>query len=133
MVVFLPLFTLEGFEGKMFAPLAFTIAVALAGSLVLSLTLVPALCTFVLRKSCPSTTPGSARAKGLYLPRLRWCLRHPRPVVGTALVLAWRGASLFIPRIGPEFLPVARRRMRSDFRPSACRASRSRSPWSSQN
>jgi heavy metal efflux system protein len=45
-VVFLPLFTLEGFEGKMFSPLAFTISFALLGSLVLSLTLVPTLSTF---------------------------------------------------------------------------------------
>ena len=50
-VVFLPLLTLEGFEGKMFAPLAFTIAFALLGSLILSLTLVPMLCTILLKQS----------------------------------------------------------------------------------
>jgi cobalt-zinc-cadmium resistance protein CzcA len=49
-VVFLPLFTLEGFEGKMFSPLAFTISFALLGSLILSLTLVPMLCTVFLKQ-----------------------------------------------------------------------------------
>src|SRR6478752_8550989 len=49
-IVFLPLFTLQGFEGKMFSPLAFTISFALLGSLVLSLTLVPMLCTVFLKQ-----------------------------------------------------------------------------------
>src|SRR4030095_7766586 len=49
-IVFLPLFTLEGFEGKMFSPLAFTISFALLGSLILSLTLVPTLSTFFLNQ-----------------------------------------------------------------------------------
>src|SRR5262249_32842593 len=44
-IVFLPLFTLQGFEGKMFSPLAFTISFALLGSLILSLTFIPMLCT----------------------------------------------------------------------------------------
>ncbi len=48
-IVFLPLFTLQGFEGKMFSPLAFTISFALLGSLILSLTLIPMLCTFFLK------------------------------------------------------------------------------------
>src|SRR5262249_9402937 len=50
-VVFLPLFTLQGFEGKMFSPLAFTISFALLGSLILSLTLVPTLCSFFLKQA----------------------------------------------------------------------------------
>ena len=50
-LVFLPLFTLQGFEGKMFSPLAFTISFALLGSLILSLTLVPMLCTFFLKQA----------------------------------------------------------------------------------
>ena len=49
-LVFLPLFTLQGFEGKMFSPLAFTISFALLGSLILSLTVVPMLCTFFLKQ-----------------------------------------------------------------------------------
>ena len=50
-IVFLPLFTLQGFEGKMFSPLAFTISFALLGSLILSLTLVPMLCTLFLKQA----------------------------------------------------------------------------------
>ncbi len=104
-VVFLPLFTLEGFEGKMFAPLAFTIAAALAGSLVLSLTLVPVLATFVLKgKLSERDTWLVARAKAFYLPALRWCLRRWQVPVGLALAgLALSG--LLFTRLGREFLP----------------------------
>jgi cobalt-zinc-cadmium resistance protein CzcA len=56
-LVFLPLMTLQGMEGKMFAPLAYTIAIALAVSLFLSLTLTPVLSSYLL-KGGPGTTPG---------------------------------------------------------------------------
>lgn len=104
-VVFLPLFTLEGFEGKMFAPLAFTIAAALAGSLVLSLTLVPVLCTFILKgKLSEKDTWLVARAKALYLPALGWCLKRWQVPVGLALAGLIVSGVLFT-RLGREFLP----------------------------
>ena len=104
-VVFLPLFTLEGFEGKMFAPLAFTIAAALAGSLVLSLTLVPVLSTFILRgKLSEKDTWLVARAKALYLPALAWCLKRWQVPVGLALGGLIVSGVLFT-RLGREFLP----------------------------
>ncbi len=104
-VVFLPLFTLEGFEGKMFAPLAFTIAAALAGSLVLSLTLVPVLATFVLRgRLSERDTWLVFHAKRLYLPALRWCLEHWRIPLGLALAGLIVSSVLFT-RLGREFLP----------------------------
>ncbi len=104
-VVFLPLFTLEGFEGKMFAPLAFTIAAALAGSLVLSLTLVPVLATFVLKgKLSERDTWLVARAKAIYIPTLRWCLRYWQVPVALALVGLVASALLFT-RLGREFMP----------------------------
>ena len=104
-VVFLPLFTLEGFEGKMFAPLAFTIAAALAGSVVLSLTLVPVLSTFFLKgKLSEKDTWLVARAKAAYLPALRWSLK--RWQVPVALALAGLVASgVLFTRLGREFLP----------------------------
>ncbi len=104
-VVFLPLFTLEGFEGKMFAPLAFTIATALAGSLVLSLTLVPVLSTFLLKgRLSERDTWLVARAKRLYLPALRWCLE--RWQVPVALALGGLVVSgLLFTRLGREFMP----------------------------
>ena len=104
-VVFLPLFTLEGFEGKMFAPLAFTIAFALFGSLVLSLTLVPMLCTVLLKQKLHERDPFHIRwLKQIYLSALRPCVSRPVLVVTVALV-ALIGAFALVPRIGTEFLP----------------------------
>ena len=105
-VVFLPLFTLEGFEGKMFSPLAFTISFALLGSLILSLTLVPMLCTVFLKQVPHEHDPFHIRwLKHAYLVLLKPCVRHPWLVVLTA-VLALAGALALVPRIGSEFLPT---------------------------
>jgi cobalt-zinc-cadmium resistance protein CzcA len=105
-VVFLPLFTLQGFEGKMFSPLAFTISFALLGSLILSLTLVPMLCTVFLKQAPRAHDPLHIRwLKQGYLVMLKPCVRHPWLVVLTAL-LALAGALALVPRIGTEFLPT---------------------------
>lgn len=105
-IVFLPLFTLQGFEGKMFAPLAFTISFALLGSLILSLTLVPMLCTFFLKQEPHEHDPFHIRwMKRFYLTTLRPCVDHPWLVVVVAL-LALGGAFALVPRIGTEFLPT---------------------------
>ncbi len=105
-LVFLPLFTLEGFEGKMFSPLAFTISFALLGSLVFSLTLVPTLCTFFLRQKPHAQDPFHIRwLKQIYRTTLQPCVRHPWLVVLVAL-LALAGAFALVPRIGTEFLPA---------------------------
>jgi heavy metal efflux system protein len=104
-IVFLPLFTLQGFEGKMFSPLAFTISFALLGSLILSLTLVPTLCTFFLKQVPHEHDPIHIRwLKHVYLTALKPCVRHPRRVV-TPAVLALIAAFLVVPLIGTEFLP----------------------------
>ena len=104
-VVFLPLFTLQGFEGKMFSPLAFTISFALLGSLILSLTLVPMLCSLFLKQAPHEHDPFHIRwLKHVYLVALKPCVRHPWLVVIPA-VLALAGAFTLVPRIGTEFLP----------------------------
>ena len=104
-VVFLPLFTLQGLEGKMFAPLAFTISFALVGSLILSLTLVPMLCTFFLKeKPHQRDSPHIRWLKDLYVVALRPCVRHPRHVVLPALAGLLVALAL-TPLIGTEFLP----------------------------
>jgi cobalt-zinc-cadmium resistance protein CzcA len=104
-VVFLPLFTLQGFEGKMFSPLAFTISFALLGSLILSLTLVPMLCTFFLKQVPHEHYPFHIRwLKHVYLVALRPCIRRPWHVV-TAAVIALIASLLLVPLIGTEFLP----------------------------
>lgn len=105
-IVFLPLFTLEGFEGKMFAPLAFTISFALIGSLVLSLTLVPTLCTFLLKQEPHEHDPFHIRwIKQAYVTTLKPCVKYPWLVMVVAL-LALGGAFSLVPRIGTEFLPT---------------------------
>ncbi|HTI99907.1 MAG TPA: efflux RND transporter permease subunit [Dongiaceae bacterium] len=104
-VVFLPLFTLQGFEGKMFRPLAFTISFALLGSLILSLTLVPMLCTFFLKQVPHAHDPFHIRwLKHGYLVLLQPCVRRPGLIVFPA-VLALAGTLALVPRIGSEFLP----------------------------
>ena len=104
-VVFLPLFTLQGFEGKMFSPLAFTISFALLGSLILSLTLVPTLCTFFLKQAPHEHDPIHIRwLKHVYLVALKPCIRRPWRVVLPA-VIALIAAFLLVPFIGTEFLP----------------------------
>jgi cobalt-zinc-cadmium resistance protein CzcA len=105
-IVFLPLFTLEGFEGKMFAPLAFTISFALVGSLILSLTFVPTLCTVLLKQEPHEKDPVHIRGiKNLYLYTLKPCVRHPLWVCLVAVLLL-AGALSLVPRIGTEFMPV---------------------------
>jgi cobalt-zinc-cadmium resistance protein CzcA len=104
-IVFLPLFTLQGFEGKMFSPLAFTISFALLGSLVLSLTLVPMLCTFFLKQVPHQRDPFHIRwLKNAYLRLLEPCVRRPWTVVLSA-VAALVASFLLVPFIGTEFLP----------------------------
>jgi heavy metal efflux system protein len=105
-VVFLPLFTLQGFEGKMFSPLAFTISFALLGSLILTLTLVPMLCTVLLKQVPHEHDPFHLRwLKQIYLVLLKPCVCHPWLVVLPA-VLALAGAMALVPHIGTEFLPT---------------------------
>ena len=105
-VVFLPLFTLEGFEGKMFAPLAFSISFALLGSLVLSLTVVPMLCTFLLKQKVHERDAFHIRwMKAAYLKLLVPCVKHPWRVMVPSL-LSLIGALALVPLIGTEFLPV---------------------------
>jgi len=105
-VVFLPLFTLEGFEGKMFSPLAFTISFALLGSLLLSLTLVPTLCAWFLpQRQAEHDSKLVHGLKSAYLRPLVWAVHHPKSVIAVASSLL--AASLvLVPLIGTEFLPT---------------------------
>jgi heavy metal efflux system protein len=104
-IVFLPLFTLQGFEGKMFSPLAFTISFALLGSLILSLTLMPMLCTFFLKQVAQEHDPFHIRwLKHVYLVALKPCMRRPGLVTLIA-VAALFGSFALVPLIGTEFLP----------------------------
>ncbi len=107
-VVFLPIASLRGMEGKMFAPLAYTIALALGCSLLLTLTVMPALASLVLRSGGAAfggRLPDPTKLiLGAYRPQLRWALEHPWLVVGVAVALLL-GAALVAPTLGTEFLP----------------------------
>jgi cobalt-zinc-cadmium resistance protein CzcA len=103
-VVFLPLFSLTGLEGKLFKPMALTITFAMVGSLVLSLTLVPVLAALILKPKEEKDTFLVARAKRVYLPLLDWALERKRTVITGAVVLLVGALALF-PFLGKEFMP----------------------------
>jgi len=104
-VVFLPLFTLRGVEGKLFAPMAFTIAFAMLGSLVVSLTLVPALSSLALRGRGGEADNVIVRGlKALYRPIVRWAIAH-RFIVGAVAAVALIACLATVPFLGTEFVP----------------------------
>ena len=104
-IVFLPLFSLTGLEGRMFTPLALTIVFALLGSLLLSFTVIPVLASFLMRGGAHGEDRVLAAIKRMYLPAMRWALAHRTTAVGGALVALVLAAALF-PFIGREFMPV---------------------------
>src|SRR6266705_2183562 len=101
----IPIFMLQRHEGRIFAPMAWTVTSALVGSLLFSLTLVPLLCYFFLRKGVPHEENAVVRfLKKPYLAAIGWALDRPKLVILSAL--AGLAASLFmVPRLGREFLP----------------------------
>ena len=105
LIVFLPILTLEGVEGKMFKPMALTMIFALMGSMVLSLTLMPVLASLFLSKTTKEREPWLMRlAHRLYEPALNAALRFRLATVLTALALVAGGVALAT-RLGGEFLP----------------------------
>lgn len=104
-LVFLPLLSLQGMEGKMFAPLAITIAIALTISLLLSFTMTPMLCAFGLKGGPEHDTWLLAKIKPPYLKMLNWSLAHPKKVVVGA-VAGLVGSVLLIPFLGTAFIPI---------------------------
>ena len=104
-VVFLPLFSLTGLEGKMFTPLAVTISFALFCSLLLSLTVIPVLASLIMRPGHKSDGRVLVALKRAYLPVMRWALRKRKIAVSGAIAGLVVAAILF-PFIGKEFMPV---------------------------
>jgi cobalt-zinc-cadmium resistance protein CzcA len=104
--VFLPIFTLQGVEGIMFSPLAFTTSFALLGSLILALTLAPVLCSHFLKgRLREQESPVVRFLKRIYLPLLKRTLQYRKVVVITAGGLVV-GSLLLLPFFGTEFLPT---------------------------
>ena len=104
-IVFLPLFSLSGLEGKMFGPLALTICFALTGSLILSLTVIPVLASLLMRGGSHGEDRVIAAIKRVYLPAMQWALAHRSIAIGGALLALGIAAALF-PFIGREFMPT---------------------------
>jgi len=103
-VVFLPLFALEGLEGKLFKPMAFTISFAMAGSLVLTLTIIPVFAALILVPKEERDTMLVRVIKKRYLPFLDWSLANKKKVVASAVGLLVMSLALF-PFLGKEFMP----------------------------
>ena len=103
-VVFLPLFGLQGLEGKMFKPMAFNIGFAMAGSLLLALTLIPVLAALLLKPGKDHDTRLMAWLKRHYARLLDWALAHRRRVLGIAAGALVGSLALF-PFLGKEFMP----------------------------
>ena len=104
-IVYLPILSLTGIEGKMFKPMALTVVFALVGSLLLSLTYVPAMLTFVLRGQVAETeSPIIRYARRWYEPARAFVMRRRMPALTVALVLVIVSGALF-PFLGAEFIP----------------------------
>jgi cobalt-zinc-cadmium resistance protein CzcA len=104
-LTFIPIMTLQGIEGRMFSPLAFAVAIALFSSLLLSVFVVPAICFSVLKPAPEKKSFLLQGAKKVYLPLLRWGLRHRILILAAAVVFLLAGFFL-LPRLGTEFLPI---------------------------
>jgi len=105
-LAFVPVFALTGMEGKLFHPLAFTKTFAMVGSTLIAVTLVPVLCTFLIRGKLhrEEDNPIMRGLRGLYKPTLNWALRHRLLTLGAAVVV-FVSAVLLATTIGSEFMP----------------------------
>lgn len=106
-VVFLPLFTLQGIEGKLFTPMAFSITFALIGALIFTFTLVPMLTSFLLKRNTgkPDRNLIVDFIKKMYVPVLKWSLKN-RTIVLSIAVIALIASLALIPSLGTEFIPT---------------------------
>jgi len=107
-VVYLPIFSLGGIEGKMFKPMAFTVGFALIGALLLSVTYVPMMCSLILRRDLKEKETLSDRImnffKKIYLPLLEFVLRKKAMTVCIALIFLIISLISFT-KLGGEFIP----------------------------
>jgi cobalt-zinc-cadmium resistance protein CzcA len=101
----IPIFTLQRHEGRIFAPMAYSVTSALVASLIFSLTLVPLLCYYLLRHKLPHHDNALvSRCKKIYEPALIWAVSHKKAVLFTATG-ALAASLAAAPQLGTEFLP----------------------------
>lgn len=105
MVVFLPLLTLQGLEGKLFKPVAITIIMALGSSLLLSMTVIPVLASMLLRRSSHQEPLVIRYLRAGYSRVLNWCLQHSRIVLSVCAVLLASSLVIYF-QLGKIFLPT---------------------------
>lgn len=106
MIVYLPILTLEGIEGKLFRPMALTVIFALAGSMLISLTLMPVLASFLLPKRPAEREPLLMRiAHSIHNPILRFAMHHKLAVMGLAASVMIVAFGMIAPNLGSEFVP----------------------------
>ncbi len=105
LIVFLPLLSLEGLEGKLFIPVALTIVFALGAALLLSLTVVPALGALIIKEGAHEEPWLMRQLERAYRPLLDWALGHVRLVMAGALALLLAAAAIY-PFIGKSFMPT---------------------------
>jgi heavy metal efflux system protein len=106
MIVYLPILTLEGVEGKLFRPMALTVILALLGSMALSLTLMPVLASLLLPNKIEEREPLLMRlAHHIHAPILRLCMNHKLVVIGFALCVLVVAFGMIAPNLGSEFVP----------------------------
>lgn len=106
MIVYLPILTLEGIEGKLFRPMALTVLFALAGSMVFSLTLMPVLASLLLRGRVAEREPLLMRlAHRLHAPILRFSMNHKVAVLVLAAAVLIVAFGMIAPNLGSEFVP----------------------------
>ncbi len=103
-IVFLPLLTLQGLEGKLFTPVALTIVFALGGSLLMSLTVIPVIASYLLKDVSHEEPWLPRKLSSLYRPVLAWCMLHARQVIISALFLLVVTALVYT-QIGKTFMP----------------------------
>ncbi len=105
MIVYVPILSLEGIEGKMFRPMALTVIFALAASVILAITFVPAAATTLFRHGVSEKETWLIRqALRIYLPVLRRTMRRPR-LTALSAVLVFASSLMVIPFLGAEFIP----------------------------
>ena len=103
--VFLPLLTLQGLEGKFFVPVAISIVFALAGSLVLSLTVIPVLSSYLLKEVSHHEPWLPRKLLSLYEPTLEWVMKRQKLVAGCAIAMLL-GAAVIYTQVGKTFMPT---------------------------
>jgi len=103
--VFLPIFSLENVEGRMFSPMAFTLCFALFGSLLIAIIAAPALCTYILKAKAHKEFALVTYLKKIYRPLLLWAIVHRKRVLLFVLI-AFVLSLISVPFLGTEFIPT---------------------------